>query len=307
MAKEFVNPSRVGNVTYRDDLSRAMRAMVVDVFTKNLEKIPSQYQDIVKVIKSEHMEEAYDTVGNLKAAEIKEEGKPINYGAIKEGHETKLKNYTVANGIAFTHETVEDEKWGIVAKTKGAELARTMNDAKEKACAKVWDSVTTEVSADGKPYASHEHPLLNSSEKNDNLVEGIFNIDNYKKALKLFNHWKNHGGDYFPTTPDTIIAHRDRQMQLAEIYKSQLVPYENTNTLNVIPSLKTVFNNYINENAVHILDSTIDSAILQERSKIKFTSEWDDTTTLDWRFAAFERYKAGMINPGFGFVTITGQ
>lgn len=308
MAENIKNPNKLGQVTYRADLAKAMKADANEVFFDVLEKTKPQWQDLVTIVKSESKEEYYDTIGNLKPAEIKAEGDPIKYGTVKDGPRTTIVNETISNGFAITWEAVQDEKWDAVTKVKGSELARTMNAHKEKACAKVWDDVLTEVGADGVAAASHEHKLINSSTaKNDNLVEGEFGYENYQKALDLFNDWKNHWGEKFDTTPDTLIAHRNRQTQITQMFQSANVAFEHSNTKNTIPTLNCIFNTYINKDMVHILDTTIKSAVLQERSPLQTSMEWDNTGTLDFYYAAFERYKVGRINPGFGFVTVTGK
>lgn len=300
------NPTRLGNVTQSKDIAKALLADAREVFMKNLDELQPQWKDLVTVKSSDKAEEIFRTVGNLQPAVVKAESKPITYGIMEDGFETKIKPQTISNGVSFSYESVSDEKIGLVDKTKTSELARTMNAYKEKACAKLWDNVLTDTGADGVSSANAKHPLLETTEVNNNLVTGEFSMDTYNKALNLFNNWKNHYGDKFDTTPDKMIAHRDRQTQIMEMYNSVLIPYKNENTKNVITKLKVVFNTYINQKMVHILDTTIDTAVLTQRETMKTSMEFDGNGTLDYRFAAFERYGTGIINPGFGFVTIKG-
>jgi hypothetical protein len=90
--------------------------------------------------------------------------------------------------------------------------------------------------------------------------------------------------------------------------QSALKPFETsiTNTKNTIPQLKPIFSSYLNTNKVHIIDESIDSAIMQKRKGITSEYDYDNRDTFNWYFNIHERYKAAMINPGFGFVTITG-
>lgn len=295
-------------LTTRADIARAMYLGTKEVFMKNLKKQPEEQWKAYATIKtSDKMEETYDSVGNLKPADVKTEGASVVYGDIKEAYKTTVKNETIANGFAVTMEAQEDEKWGIVPETKVSELARTMTSKRELAVAKVWDDTTTAVGADGVAYASHTHPLLNSGvAHNDNLVADTFDIDSYQDATKKFNHWRNHYGDKFFTTPSAILAHRDRQTNIFAMLQSSLVPFENTNTKNTIPQLKTIFSSYINALQVHILDETIDTAIFQKRKGLKDGYHYDEKDTFNFYYNVHERYKAAMINPGFGFVTITG-
>ena len=88
--------------------------------------------------------------------------------------------------------------------------------------------------------------------------------------------------------------------------QSALHPFEESNTKNTIPQLRTIFSSYINANKVHILDESIDSAIMQKRKGLTSGYDYDERETFNFYFNVHERYKAAMINPGFGFVTITG-
>jgi hypothetical protein len=292
----------------RADIARAMYIGTKEVFMKNLEKQPTEEWKAYATIKtSNKMEETYDSVGNLKPADVKPEGDPVSYGKIEQGYVTTVKNETVANGFSVTMEAKEDEQWGIVPEVKVNELIRTMISRKEQAVASVWDNTTTAVGADGVPYASHTHPLLNDAvKKNDNLIEKVFDINSYQEAIQKFNHWYNHYGDLFFTRPDAILAHRDRQTYIFAMLQSALHPFEQSNTKNTIPQLKTIFSSYTDANKVHILDTSIDSAILQKRKGLTSGYDYDERDTFNFYFNVHERYKAAMINPGFGFVTITG-
>lgn len=296
-------------LTTRADIARAMYIGTKEVFMKNLKKQPEeQWKTYATVKPSDKMEETYDSVGNLKPADIKPEGDKIKYGDIKEAYETTVKNETVANGFAVTMEAQEDEQWGLVPEVKVNELIRTMISQREQSVAKVWDDVTTAVGADGVAYASENHPLLNDETKfNNNLVKGVFDLDTYEEANKRFNHWMNHYGDKFFTTPSAMLLHRDRQTYALAMLQSQLKPFEQSNTKNTIPQLKLIFSTYINSLQVHILDETIDSAIFQRRKGLKDEYDYDKRDTFNWYYNVHERYKAAMINPGFGFVTITGE
>lgn len=303
---KIATPSPLGSATQSKDIAKALLADAREVFMKNLDELTPQWKDLVVVKQSDQAEEIFRTVGNLQPAVVKKESKPITYGIMEDGFETKIKPETISNGVSFSWESVADEKIGLVDKSKTSELARTMNAYKEKKCAELWNNVIEDTGADGVSSANAKHPLLQSEEVNNNLVSKEFNLESYNEALKLFNNWKNHYGDKFDTTPDKMIAHRDRQTQIFEMYQSVLIPYKNENTKNVITKLSVVFNTYIDQKMVHILDTSIDTAVLTQRETMKTSMEFDSNGTLDYRFAAYERYGTGIINPGFGFVTIKG-
>jgi len=251
-------------------------------------------------------QEKYDSVGNLKPAVTKAEGDAVIYGDVKQAYETTIVNETIANGFSVTMEAKEDEKWQLVPEIKVSELVRTMLNQREVRVASVWDGVTSTVGADGVNQASHVHPLMNSASTNDNLVDVQFNIDTYDLANRKFNHWLNHSGEKFYTAPTSMLLHRDRQTQALAMLQSSQRPFENTNTKNTIPQLKLVFSTYIDQLPVHLIDESIDSVIFQQRKKLTDDFEYDNKDTFNFYYNVHERYKAGLINSGFGFVTIAG-
>lgn len=295
-------------ITMRADIAKSMYVGTTAVFKKHLKKQPQEeWKSIFKVKPSTQKEEKYDTIGNLKPAETKAEGSSINYGKIVEGNEVIVANETVANGFSVTMEAKEDEKWNIVPEVKVNELARTMINQREVRTAAVLDAVDSTVGSDGVALAAHNHPLLNNAGTNDNLIEGEFNIDNYEAATKLFNHWKNHQGEKFYTRASSMVLHTDRQSEALAMLQSQLMPFENTNTKNTIPKLKLIFNSYINQLKVHLIDDSIDTFIFQRRKGLTTEYDYDKRDTFNFYFNVHERYKAASINHGFGHVLITGE
>ena len=292
----------------RSDIAKAMYIGTKEVFKDVLKKNRrEEWKACCSIKKSTGMEETYETIGNLKPAAIKLEGDPVVYGDIVDGNDVVLTNVTVANGLSVTMEANEDEKWGIVPTGKTTELARTMLQYRERAVATVWDGVEVNIGGDGVPNASLAHPLLNNQALfNSNLVPGAFGTVTYELACNLFNGWMNHTGEKFDTLPTTILSHRNRQTEVLALLQSQLVAFELSNTKNTLQQLKPVFNRYIAALPVHIIDDTIDSVVFQRRKGLTTEYDYDKRLTFNWFFNVHERYVCGVINPGFGFVTITG-
>lgn len=294
--------------TRRADLSRAMYLNTKEVFKKTLKKNrKEEWKECVTLKESDKMEENYDSVGNLKPAEEKLEGQPITYGKIEEAYVTTIKNRTWSNGFMVSMEAKEDEKWDVVDVAKTEELARTILQLRERNVAAVWNSVTTRVGADGVALAAANHPLKNSTAVNNNLISGAFNLANYQDGVNRFNEWKNHAGDLFDTMATHILAHSNRQTEIYAMLQSANVPFEQSNTKNTIEKLTPIFNRYINKLMVHLIDKSIDSVVMQRRKGIITEYDYDKRSTFNWFFNVHERYEVGAINPGFGFLTITGQ
>lgn len=290
----------------RADIAKAMYIETKEIFTKNLKKYSkAEWKAFMTMKESTKMEETYDTVGNLKPAERKLEGEPINYGSITDGWTTTVKNETYANGFNVSMEAKEDEKWGLVDKTKTSELARTMMSLRERNSSGIWNNVLTSVGADGVAYASTAHPLLNNPAKsNSNLNTGVLNFANYDKAVSDFGDWVNHYGEKFETKADRLLLNIKNQTSVLALLSSNLKPFEESNTKNTIPQLTLVFGSYLSAILFHFVDSTIDTAIMQKRKGMTTEYDYDKRSTFNFYFNVHERYKTAMINSGFGFLTL---
>lgn len=299
--------------TMRSDIAKAMYIGSKEIFKKNLEaRSEQEWKSYMTVKSSDMMEEKYETIGNLKPATEKLEGASIQYGKITDGNTTTIKNKTYANGFEVSMEATEDDKWKVIADAKASELVRTIVDLKEENCAAVWNSVQTTVCADGKYYADNDHPLLNTdAEVNNNLGTGVIDATStgfatWDNMIKMFKDIHNHYGKRFMTKPTAALMSINRQTTIMALLNSQLKPFEASNTKNTIPVLKLIFGSFLDDTMVHFLDETIDSAILQVRKGIVTDYEYDNKDTFNFYFNIHERYRAGMINDGFGFITCTG-
>jgi len=292
----------------REDIARAMYVGTKEVFKKNIQNMAEQEWKRACTIKtSNKAQETYDTVGNLKPAHEKAEEGTVEYGKIEQAYRTTIVNKTWANGISVTMEAKEDEQWNLIPEAKVNELARTMTQLRERKVAEVWDDSATAVGGDGVAFASNSHPLLHSASVNDNLLAGVLDFTNYDTAVQMFNDWKSHWGEVFHTSADTILMHRNYQTQYQALVQSNLVPFESSNTKNTIPQLKAVFNRYISELPVFFLDSSIDTAVMQKRKGLVSEYDYDKRFTFNFYFNVHERYETGMINPGYGFVRLSGE
>ncbi len=294
--------------TNREDIAKAMFIDAKDVFMKNLENYKkADYKSYMSDEKSTKDKEKYETVGNLKPAGEKLEGEPIEYGKITDGNTTYITNKTWANGITNTMEAKEDDQWGIIKKGSVPELARTMMVLREENSAAVWNEVQSRTGADGVAYAANNHPLLNTGVSvNDNLNTGVLNFDNFESTVNMFEDWKSHYGQRFVTSPDRIMMNKKRQIGYAALIQSNLKAFESSNTKNTLPVLNTVFGHYLNALLVHFVDTSIKSAVFQRRKGLTPAYDYDKRSTFNFYFNVHERYQTGMINPGFGFITLTG-
>lgn len=293
-------------ITNRAQMSRMTVAGQKEIFTKNFDTYPSTYAPAVTLKTSTKAAETYDSIGNLKAAEEKLEGGPINYGGIEQAYQTKITNKTVANGFFVTYEEMEDDLYAVVNSAKAKELSRTMKDAEEAEAWRPYNEAFTVIGADGVALCSDSHPLKNSASVNDNLTTGAITVENLKAGLMLSNGFLNHAGQPYLTEADQIITHKNNMFTVQEILKSVNSAGEISNTKNVLPPLKEIYTRWLTSTTSWFLrDSTQENIIFQSREKTRFGEDTDKISTLNIYLNAIARYKAGFIN-AFGIVGSTG-
>lgn len=293
----------------RTDIAKFLFTEISMIFKDNLAKPRKTYYDkMCTIMPSKKSQETYQNVGNLRPAEeVSEEGQ-IPYGSITDGLTTTVINKKYANGFKFSFEAYDDDQHGILSRVRSTEIDRTLKTKKERMVAAVWNNVTTDTGADGVAFASASHPLLNNTSLyNNNLVSGVFNPTNYKAGIDLFLNWYNHQGEVFETEAKAMYAYKGRQMYIFEMLLSSLKAFEISNTKNFLPKVKPVLSRYLSALPVHLVDTDIPSAILQKRKGVTAGYAIDEKDNQMFYYNLWERYRAAMINPGFGFVTITGE
>ncbi|MGE5631383.1 MAG: Mu-like prophage major head subunit gpT family protein [Caulobacteraceae bacterium] len=295
-------------ITNQSDLNKEMYVGHMEVWKKNLEKpAKEQWREYATIKNSTKMEETYETLGNLDPAQETAPSGQINYGTIKDAYETTVKNKKYTNGFSVDIETYDDDQYAVVDETKVNELYRTMITLREKNVAAQWNGVFTTTGSDGVAQAASNHPLKNSALVNDNLMtSGPITPDSVINGAMKFNAIKNQAGDVFDTDATAILAHKDKMALVQAVLSSNLKAMELSNTKNTVPNLKAIFSKYLDANPWHLLDEAIASVIMQIRSGLKTNSYFDDKDTLTWYFNAWERYRAAIIHPGYGFISNPG-
>ena len=119
----------------------------------------------------------------------------------------------------------------------------------------------------------------------------------------MFNDIKDFAGNPFDTSATAILAHANHGANIKAILESNLKATELSNTKNTVPALKPILGRYISKTYWHLLDETIPSFIFQRRSGLAPFEDQDKISTLNYYWAMVERYRAAVINCGYGFVS----
>ena len=293
--------------TYSGDVSRLLVLGIKEVMKKLLQAQRTTYFDQYSSKKtSNKLAEYYETIGNISPAQIVAEGGQLPYNTISQGYRTTLTNVKVVNGFAVSIETNDDELYGAIDEAKVGGLMRTMIGKKERLVADQWNNTTSYTGADGVALAATNHPLINSTSVNNNYTTGTITPDNVITAANLFNDILDQAGELFDTEPTQLLAHKNQMARVMAVLESSLKAYELSNTKNTVPALKPVFSKFLDKTKWHLRDETIDSVVLQERKGLEQNVEKDAVINYRYLINMIERYCAGTINNGYGFVTSSG-
>lgn len=295
--------------TLTSDISRMIVAGQKEIFMKNFDPFPIEYTAFVTEKTSKKKTETYDSMGNLQAASVKNEGDAINYGKITQAYQTSITNVVVANGISFTMESIKFDLYGCINSAKAKELARTMREAEETEAISHWDNAFTTNLADGVPLATNARPCVNAiGTVNDTLAtaSSLNNPENHKTMIKMFADFKNHAGGKIKTFPNKGLTCIQNMMDIEEVYGSSNKANEISNTKNSLPKIKWVYSTYIADtNAWHMWDDKFENVLFQWFEKTSFGNDEDKISTKNLYLNAVAIYKAGVL-PAIGIVCNQG-
>jgi hypothetical protein len=287
-----------------DDISRMLEMGQKEVFTKNFNSYPREWIQFANYKSARKQTETYDSMGNLKGAEVKVEGGPITYGKVTQAYQSEITNQTIANGFAHTMEAVKYDLYGVINSIKAKELSRTMLEYEENNMIYWFDNALTVNLADGVPLASNSHPLTDSALLNDTLMTAatIADPNNHKIMLNMFYDFKNHAGGPMKTTATDGFTHYSNMFTVKEIYGSSSQALEFSNTKNVLPNIKWNYSTYAaNQDAWMMWDRNFDHILAQWFMKTEMDHDKDKVWTKNMYFNAIAMYNSGAV-PNVGIV-----
>ena len=288
-----------------DDIKRMIEVGQKEIFEENFNMFPIEYPNFTTEKKATKETETYDSMGNLKAAEVKPEGDSIQYGKVVQAYQTSITNETIANGYAHSLEAIKYDLYGVVNSIKAKELSRTMREKEEGEGIRMFDEAFTVNLADGVPLCSNSKPLKNvAGAFNDTLATAgsITSPDVHKAMFKMFVSFKNHQNGPMKSSPTNGMTHAYNMLDIEEIYGSQNKPGEISNTKNVLPKLSWSYSNYLTSlTAFFMYDKRFEHALIQWFMKTDFDTDEDRTNTKNVYLNAIAMYKGGAL-PNIGIV-----
>lgn len=290
------------------DISRMLVAGQKQVFTKNFESFPLEYPTFTTPKSAEKLTESYDSMGNLKAAEEKQEGSDIKYGKITQAYQTLITNKTWANGFEVTLEAIKYDLYKVLKGAAAKELARTMRELEETNAIYWIDNIDSVNLADGVPCASNSKPLIDSALLNDTLATGgsIADPDVHKATINMFYDFKNHAGGPMKSKATNGLTHYHNQMTVEEVYSSINKAGEMSNTKNRLPMLKWSYSTYMSsQDAFLMWDNRFEHILMQTYMGAEFANDTDGIYTKNQYYNAVAMYQTGCL-PNIGIVYNAG-
>ena len=298
------------------DIARMTEAGVNEVFYASAKKPRVlEYKPICREVKGDKQICKYDSLGAIGPAVTKAEGDTITFRKLEQAYETTIESTTKTNGVMASIEALKYDLKGVVEKTFGEPLVRTMITLKEKAVADVYNDAFTTNGADGVPLISNSHPLVNSALLNDNLLTGEMSTTTIVAAKNMFNRIYDQAGELFDTAPTHLLIHPNKLYLALQLLNSQLMALELSNTKNVLQdvhALKIVTNRYLDYNTStdaspwFLLDKTLDAGVVLQNFEALNIDKWFEPEDLSFRGVAWEMYGVGCIAPGYAVVGSLG-
>ncbi len=298
------------------DIARMTEAGVNEVFNAAAKKPRVlEYKPICREVKGDKQICKYDSLGAIGPAVIKAEGDTITFRKLEQAYETTIESTTKTNGVMSSIEALKYDLKGVVEKTFGEPLVRTMITLKEKAVADVYNDSFTTNGADGVAQVSNSHPLVNSALVNDNLLTGEMSTTTIVAAKNMFNRIYDQAGELFDTAPTHLLIHPNKLYLALQLLNSQLMALELSNTKNVLQdvhALKIITNRYLDYNTGtdaspwFLLDKTLDAGVVLQNFEGLSIDKWFEPEDLSFRGVAWEMYGVGMVAPGYGIVGSQG-
>lgn len=298
------------------DIARMTEAGVNEVFYAAAKKPRVlEYKPICREVKGDKQICKYDSLGAIGPAVVKAEGDTITFRKLEQAYETTIESTTKTNGVMASIEALKYDLKGVVEKTFGEPLVRTMITLKEKAVADVYNDSFATNGADGVAQVSNAHPLVNSALVNDNLLTGEMSTTTIVAAKNMFNRIYDQAGELFDTAPTHLLIHPNKLYLALQLLNSQLMALELSNTKNVLQdvhALKIITNRYLDYNTGtdaspwFLLDKTLDAGVVLQNFEGLSIDRWFEPEDLSFRGVAWEMYGVGMVAPGYGIVGSQG-
>lgn len=260
------------------------------------------------IFPEEGSEKAYEEEVMMKgteAAATKAEGAGILYGTMHQTYKSRYTHSTVALGLKFTEEAIEDNLYLSLGSEGARSMMTSMNFTKEVRRANVlnFSQDSNFPGGDGVSLLNTAHPLGNGSTLSNLLATPAQLSESAMEELQIqIAQWTDEAGIPREWMVKKLVVPEQLKYVAYRLLKSQYQPdtdLNNVNALNVSgdnPSMPSV-NRYLTSSTRWFFTTNCRNG-LKAFSRIPLTKKMEgDFETGDLRMKLRERYSEGWTNP----------
>lgn len=201
---------------------KALLPGVKEWFGDSYKELPTFYDKIFNVVKSDSAYEEYVETSGLGLAPVKPEGSAIQYDSHAQGPTTRLTNVTYGLGFIITEEAREDNKYMKLARSRSRMLGRAMRQTKEIVHANIFNRAFTSAYAggDGKELIATDHPTLNGTQSNELTVAADLSEASIEELIIQMQSATDSRGHRIGLMPKTLVVGPGSMFEATRILKS---------------------------------------------------------------------------------------
>ena len=291
-------PSKMTRTNFGELLEPGHKKIFFEAYNEK----PCQYKEVFKVDKMTKAQETYPHLGALGMWAAGTEGQVFNKMDFAEGAKATFVAQRYDNAYQVTWELMQDDQYsvfrgkGVNGDAKG--LGKGLRTREETNAAKVILDGFSVAGYDGVPLFSKVHPLINSSEKVSNLIEGALTDENLKKALTMMRLQKDEAGQLIAARATQLVVCPELEFTARTLVESMQTAGTDLNDKNTLPKLKVVVLDYLSNSTTlpwFIQDTSFDNLMFLVRENAIFRSE-RIPDTMDWQFEGYKRFAEGYVD-----------
>lgn len=220
------------NTHVSENFGKLLEPGLRKIFFETYEEIPEQFSKVFNMNTSTKAKEVDYGLGAFgdwtkRATNLD----PVSYKTLDPGLERVYTHNSYTQGFMIERELYDDEQYKQIQKFPKA-MARSGRASIEKDVFKLFVDGFTKVGYDGKALFAKDHPLINSTKKASNLIEGDLTRENLSKAIQMMREIPDEAGNLIQFKANKLIIPPALEDTAKRILNSTLLPGSDLNDTN---------------------------------------------------------------------------
>lgn len=259
------------------------------------------YKKIFKTEKMNAKSQSYPHLGAFGLWAENTEGSEFNQDKFDQGEVASFEARRFDKAYDITWELVQDDLYNVMkgigqgGSAKG--LGRSLRATEETDTANVITKGFSNVGYDGKALFAEDHPLINSTKKVSNLINGMLTDETLKLALTAMRLQCDEAGTPIAAKATQLVVCPELEFVAKAIVHSILQSGTNNNDVNTVPNLEVVVWDYLSDptgtmKPWFIQDTSIDNLLFLRREEPIFGSK-QLQRKMDYNMYGYTRFDTG--------------